>query len=389
MSVTLDFQTPLSSAELATIDPDRVAEIVRRHQLVGEFLKQEGYAALLVREPANFRWFTVGGEFPRVDVPSRAPALFITPDARVVLSTNVDTPQIFEHEIAGLGFQLKERTWTEPLGSLVQDVCRGRKVASDSEVPGLTNLAPRLPALRLPLSGLEEGSLREAGKIVAHALEATARGLTSGRTEAELAGELAHRLLKHEVEPIRLQVLADGRGRRFRNWRFDGSVVQQYCTLSVLGRYRGLHVGAARTVCLGEPPQELLQSYHQASLVECTGIYFSQPEWELFEVWNRVQRIYEKSGSPEEWRLAEQAEIVEYEAGSILVMPNSQFRLGVGTPVFWHPSAGPALLGDTILVSSSGVELLTPATDWPVVPIVIKGTTVPIPGILLHPGQNS
>jgi antitoxin VapB len=96
-----------------------------------------------------------------------------------------------------------------------------------------------------------------------------------------------------------------------------------------------------------------------------------------------VHRIYEKSGVEGEWRLADQAEVVEYEFGAVPLMPTSEFRLAAGTPVFWHPSVGPVLMGDTVLVGENGTEVLTASSEWPVVSVLVKGTPVSVPGILV------
>ena len=77
-------------------------------------LRPQDKAALLLQHPANFSWLTVGGGAVRCETNGCGPALFVTPDARVMVCNNVDTPLIFEHEVAGLGFQLKERPWSEP-----------------------------------------------------------------------------------------------------------------------------------------------------------------------------------------------------------------------------------------------------------------------------------
>lgn len=385
---TLEQSAPLSSAEFATLDFDRIAEVGRRHQVLGEFLKSEGYGAALLQLPCNFAWLTADGTSVRCTTSACSPSLFITPDARVIVCNNVDTPLLFEHEVAGLGFQLKERPWSEPRGVMLSDLCRGRKVAGDVVMKNIVDINVHLQGMRLPLPEFDIQRLRTGGRIVAHAVEATARGLKSGRSEAEIAGELAHRLMKHGVHPHRLQVIGDGRGSRFRHWMHTDAPVLKYCTISAVGRYRGLHVGAARTVCLGEPSAELLQSYQQAALVLATGVYFSQAGWELFEVWNRVRRIYEKSGAADEWRLADQADVIEYEYGGLPLMPTSEFKLSAGTPVYWHPSSGPVLMGDSVLVTDKGAELLTPTNDWPVVPVSVKGVAVDVPGILTLPPSD-
>lgn len=384
MSVSaVDLSDPLSSGEFATIDMDRMAEVTRRQELVRDFLQRENYCALLLQQPANFAWMTVGGQNQPGGLTGQTGSLFVTPDARVIVCSNADTAQYFESDVAGLGFQLKERPWYEPRSVMVGDLCRGRRVASDSGVNDSDDVSLLLLGMRLPLSDFDQDRMRNAGRHLTHAIEATARAMTRSRTEAEIAGEVAHRMLKHGISPERIQILGDGRGRRFRHWTYDQSSVQRYCTISAVGRHQGLFVAAARTVSLGEPPADLLEAFEPAALVAATGFYFSQPEWELFEVWNRVHRLYEKSGAAAEWRLADQADIVEYAFGSVPLMPNSEFRLTAGVPLFWHPSVGPALMGDTVIVTNQGPELITPATDWPTVPISVKGENIKIPAILV------
>ncbi len=382
-TMMVDLSDPLSSAEYATLDTERLSEIAARHQRLAEFLRQEEFAAMLLQKPSNFTWLTAGGSNERGGATGATGALFITPEARVIACSNVDTNQFFESEVCNMGFQLKERPWTEPRSVMLSDLCRGRRVASDTGFPGTTDVGQRLLGLRLPLSDYEKTRIREAGRLLTRAIEATARGMVKGRTEAEIAGEVSHRLFKHGVQPERIQVLGDGRGVRFRRWNFDNSPVQQYCTISAVGRYCGLFVGAARTVALGDPPEALLKAFQPAALIAATGVYFSQPDWELFEVWNRVRRLYEKSGVDAEWRMADQAEIVEYEFGTVPLVPNSEFRLTAGTPIYWHPSVGPVLMGDTVLVGERGTEVLTVSSEWPVVPVLVKGTPVGVPAILV------
>jgi Xaa-Pro dipeptidase len=382
-TTTVDLSDPLASAEFAAVDTERLSEIASRHQRVANFLRQEKFAALLIQQPSNFAWLTAGSCNERGGATGQTGSIFVTPDARVLVCSNADTAQYFETEVCNMGFQLKERPWHEPRSVMVSDLCRGRRVASDSSFPNTTNVCPQLLEMRLPLSPYDTLRLREAGKRLAHAIEATARSLTAGRTESELAGELSHRLFKHGLHPERLQILADGRGRRFRRWTYDHSPVQRYCSISAVASYRGLFVGAARTVCLEKAPPELLNAFEPAALIAASGVYFSQPEWELFEVWNRVHRIYEKTGAGAEWQLADQAEIVEYEFGAIPVVPNSEYRLAEGTPIYWHPSVGPVQMGDTVLVTQRGTEILTGTTDWPILSIVVKGSKVDVPAILV------
>ena len=58
---------------------------------------------------------------------------------------------------------------------------------------------------------------------------------------------------------------------------------------------------------------------------------------------------------------------------------------GDGMAVHWHPSVGPALLGDSVLIDENSTEILTPMEDWPKCIIEVKRTTVNCPEILRKP----
>lgn len=376
------FEQPMSSGELPVLDPARAADVDHKHRLVAEFLTAHHYDALLLQKPGNFAWFTSGGDCTRGGQSPPVAALFITPEARVVLTTNADSARLFEHELPGLGFQLKERPWHEARHLLIDDLCRGRTVASDMGYSGTNEASVHLARLRLPLTGHDCDRLRELGRRVAHAVEATARNCRPGRTEAEMAGELTHRLLKRQIWPERIQVCADGQSDRYRHWTFSQAPVERYAIVSAVARRGGLCVAATRTVSIGEPPREIRSTHHRTLLMQATGMYFSRPDWELGDVWDRVQRIYEKFGFPDEWRSAPQAEVIGYETCEFPVVPRSAFQLEQRMPLHWHPSVGPALVGDTILIGDGGFELITPMETWPRVTVEVKGVPIPRPDIL-------
>ncbi len=371
-----------SSGELPVFSPERATDIDQKHEQVAKFLKANRYSALLLQRPSNLAWFTSGTDFTRNGSSESVASLFLMPDARVLLTNNVDSAQFFEGTLAGLGFQLKERPWHESPTVLVKDLCRGRSVASDSGFGRTKNVAADLISLRQPLNALECERLRELGLHVAHAVEATARQFEHGETEAEIAGQLAHRLLRHKVIPERLQICGDGISQRFRHWTPGTDPVERYCSLTAVGRRDGLCAAATRTICFGETPDELRLSFKLALMTQATGMHFSQAGWTLAETWKRVARIYEKFGKTEEWEFADQAEVLGYEACEARVTPSSNYTLQVGTAMFWHPSVGSAMVGDTMLIGPHGLEMLTPMEQWPMSKVDVKGATILRPDIL-------
>ncbi len=370
----------MSSGEIQVPDAQRAADVEARHQAVVELLKAEGFDGLLLQSPDNIAWFTAGADC--LGIREGGVALFITRDARVVLCSNVDSGELFDQQISGLGFQLKERPWHESRRVLIEDMCRGRKVASDNGFPETTCVREKLAALRLPLSERECEQLRSLGRAVAHAVEATCRNMQPRETEQEIAGQVAHRLLKRGVQPVRIQVWADGQGHRYRHWAAGEDRVERFCTVAAVGRRNGLYLGCSRTMSFGDPPEELKVAHSKAMLIQATAFYFSKAEWELFETWCRIARIFEKFGYPDEWQLAEQGEVVGYTLCEESVTMKSQFVLRAAMPVHWHPSVGPALAADSILVTGSGPELLTPMETWPRMTVDVKKSPIHRPDIL-------
>jgi Xaa-Pro aminopeptidase len=384
-TLTLAPSRPVSSGEILTVDPQRADVVDRRHQQLAELLAATSLDAVLLRRPASFAWLSAGGDSTFRGTAESSAAAFVTPEARVVLCNGVDTGQFFDRELNGMGFQLKERPWHQPREILLQDLCRGRRVGSDTGEFGTENVEERLVRLRCVLSNFDLLRLRDLSRAVAHAVEATARTFSQGETEAEIAGQLAHRLLKHDIEPVQLQVLADGQGQRYRHWAFGHDRVERTCILRAIGRAHGLHAGVTRTVTFGVPPRSIRDTHQLATLVQSTGMFFSQAGWKLEDTWERVVRIYEKYGAPEEWRRAEQGRVLGYAVEEVPVTPQNRFRLQSGCAMFWHPSVLTAAVGDTILIRDEGFEILTaPDESWPKMTVEIKGMPLSRPAILVR-----
>ncbi|MGE3317027.1 MAG: M24 family metallopeptidase [Planctomycetaceae bacterium] len=373
---------PISSAEFQIVDPERISDIQHKHRLVTEFLESRRFDALLLQKASNFAWFSSGGDCSRGGNTESTASIFITPDARVVVTTSSDSAQLFDRELQGLGFQLKERPWHEPRAALIDDLCRGRRVASDTGVGQTHNISSELTSLRIPLATVECRRAREVGAAVAHAIEATCRNCHLGQTEADLAGEVAHRLIRHRVVPERIQISSDGRSQAYPHWSYSDEQFQRCVSISAVGRKYGLCIGASRTVSFGQVPSEVLDAHRRTMLIQATGMFFTQPEWAMFEIWNRIQRIYEKFGVEEQWRNMEQAEIIGYDVTEVPLVPRSEFHIAPRMAMHWHPSVGPAISGDTILVKEDGNELLTPFEGWPRLKVEVKGTVIYRPEIL-------
>lgn len=364
------------------VDAHRLQDVELKHDRVRRLLASTNADAVLLQDPANIAWFTAGADVFRFTTDSCQTSLYITDEARLFATNAVDSTLIFEREVFGLGFQLKQREWFQSHGSLIDDLSRSRKVISDSGYEGTRNASRRIARLRLPLTVLEVDRLRRLSKVLTHAVEVTAGNLRSGMTEADIAGEVSHRLLKRTVTPVRIQVCADGRNQRYRHWTYGEDPVRAYVSVSCVARRWGLHVAVTRTAAVDEILPELAVAHQKAALVHATGMYFSRNGRQLSDVWPKVRRIYEKFGMGSEWQLADQADVIGYRPGEIQLTPDADFRIEAPVALFWHPTVDVAMAGDTLLVTESGVEQLTRSETWPELPVKVKGHSVPCAGVL-------
>jgi len=365
------------------LDKHRLADVDEKHARVRTLLEATGADALLLQDHANIAWFTAGADPARCTMEGCQTSLFVTDDARLFATNAVDSAQLFEREAFGLGFQLKQREWFQPHAALVEDLCRGRKVVSDSGVEGTRNVVKDIVRLRQPLTDLEVDRIRRLSKVLVHAVEISAGHIRPGVSEASVAGELSHRLIRRTVTPVRIQVCADGRNIRYRHWSYSEDPIESYATVSCIAKRWGLHVAVSRTVCLNQVPEELWEAHKKAVLIHATGMYFSRTGQKLKDVWPKVRRIYDKLGMPTEWQLADQAEIIGYRAMEHQLTPDSEYELQAPTAMYWHPGIEAALPGDTILIMPGGCEIVTKSSVWPQLRVQVKGHDVSCCGLLL------
>ncbi|MGH7129994.1 MAG: hypothetical protein ACREIV_15595, partial [Planctomycetaceae bacterium] len=154
-TVSFEAADSASVSDLQVDDLERCADVTEKHQRVADYLESHQYDALLLQSPRNFAWFTSGGMNTWGGGCESIASLFITAEARVVITTNADSARLFERELPQLGFQLKERPWHEPRDGMCHDLCRGRTVVSDTGFGQTRNVSAEVDTLRLPLTELE------------------------------------------------------------------------------------------------------------------------------------------------------------------------------------------------------------------------------------------
>ncbi|HXD85797.1 MAG TPA: M24 family metallopeptidase [Urbifossiella sp.] len=362
----------------------RRADIDVKQAQVSWLLEQLECEAALFLAPPHIAWFTAGMNVRGLIADSERPAIYTNGRQRWLICSNIDTQRLFDEELDQLGFQLKEWAWESGRAELLLNVTTGRKVCGDRPLPNMPQTSERLrPILRI-LSAFEQDEYRALGRVVAHAVEATARNLTKNSTEEEVAGQLGHRILHRGAEPLAISISADSRGAKFRRSGFTSAPIQQTCVLQATALRGGLFATASRTVAFGNPPEEFRKSHDLALRLAAIYRSLSRPE----ETMTTARRAGQTVLGPEfefEHRFAQPG----YGAGRFLAEElrrgGQDERFALGQALVWQPRVGPAAVVDSAIVTNDGGECVTPPTDWPFKRVLIRGKTQDIPDIFVAP----
>lgn len=363
---------------------DRRADIDAKTLQVAALLQEVQCEGLLLLDPDNFAWMTSGAFARGVLDPAAAPALWCNGDQRWVIASNADSQRLFEEEIDGLGFLLKEWPWHWGREQLLADLCQGRRVACDRPINGTQFAAEPMRRLRRRLTPYEQACFRAAGQLVAHALEATCRTLTPGETEREIAGQLSHRLFHRGAQPLHIGIAADDRSRMYRRFGYTSTAVQQFAVLTVTARKYGLIATASRAVCFGEPPDPFRKDHNAVCRVSASYLASTWPDAVPREILMAGRRIYLISGYEHEWLQAPQGHATGRCPIELPLTPQTETLFEPGWAITWDVHAGAASSCDTFLVTEEGPKCLTPTEVWPLKRIRIQGAEFVRPDILVR-----
>ena len=110
----------------------RRSDIEEKHQRIREFLDATGQDAVVLGLADSVAWFTSGGDLAQMLGSDQSSILlYINRTSRAVVADNVQSSRVFEEELAGLGFQLKERPWYDEPHQVIAELCHNKRVATD------------------------------------------------------------------------------------------------------------------------------------------------------------------------------------------------------------------------------------------------------------------
>ena len=361
----------------------RRADIDAKQAILARLLAEMQCEAVLLLVPAHVAWFTGGMNVRGLIADGERPGIYTNGRQRWLLGSNTDTQRLFDEELDGLGFMLKEWHWASGRATLLGELVANKKVASDRPYPSMPLIGDKLrPNLR-PLMPSDIVRYRELGRVLAHALEATARKIERGESEEDVAGAIAHRIFHRGAEAHAIGVTAEGRGGTFRRAGYTRTKIETLCTLQATAFRYGLFATASRTVCFGPPTEAYRAEYDAACRVAAVDRRESRPDGTAASAVDTANAMLKNTPFEHEWRLSPAGYGTGWFAAEELRKAGVDERFVVDQAIVWQARVGAAGVVDTVLVGEGTCEAITPTENWPFKRITLAGAAHHIPDLLV------
>ena len=320
---------------------DRLRSLAERH----------GAGAIVLRDVANFAWYTGGGD-SRVDHanPLGVADVVVTRDAEYVVTSTIEAPRMREEQTPR--FEVVEYPWTDGPDATLRELAGGARVLLDSA----PELRAPLARLRQVLDEPAQDQLRAVGRDASEALAEAAAAVQPGMTEHEAAGLLADALRARGLAPHVLLAATHERIRRHRHPLPTGAVIQDRVMLVTSAERHGLYANVTAVRDLAEPDRETV-----SRMTSCREILertrdATRTGRTLADVFADIGRFYAEAGFPGEWRLHHQGGSTGYRSREVIATPATTDVIEPGMAFAWNPSITGAKAEDTFLLTRDGPE---------------------------------
>ncbi|MBT2518381.1 hypothetical protein J7E29_13120 [Streptomyces sp. ISL-90] len=347
----------LPSASSASSAPSAADRGVKRERML-RLLERRGADSIVLRSHAAVTWYLDGA---RTHV-----SLAGDPIAAVVVRHGGDELRVFANEA--------DRLLDEELGA-IGDLDLIRVPWHDALAPaGLAALAEddvaaELRAARASLLPAELGRYRALGREVAEALTDAAASADPDASEHDVAARLGGDLIARGIDP--LVILVAGRSRLgHRHPLPTASPIGDRAMLVACGRRNGLIANATRWVRSGGRSDAEADAERRILEVEAAFLASTRVGATIGEGFRGGIDSYARHGfASDEWRRHHQGGAAGYAgrdprgtaAVGDMVQPDHAFA--------WNPTAPGAKVEDTVLVRTTGVEVLTVDLRWPTIEV--------------------
>ena len=332
-------------------------ELQRKLSIVREYMREQGTEGLLIRRQPNFSWLTGGGRgFIGLASETACGSLVVTQEKCFLVANNIESGRLAVEELPSGVIEVVSIPWEQDgtLLSVVRELCPNGYI-DDTQANAF------FVQHRTALDEEEQERFRALGRDVDRCMWEAMYNVEPGITEFEMAGRLSAALWSAGIEPITMLIAADDRSCHVRHYVPTAKAAERGLICSICARYGGLIASATRSVAF---TPDFATDYEELLHVETAAFAATVPGATLGEVFGTICKAYEAAGMPREWENHHQGGLTGYAAREIRADRTTSHVVRLHEAYAWNPSCIGAKCEDTVLVTESGVEILTAGT-WP------------------------
>jgi Xaa-Pro dipeptidase len=346
--------------QMSAADEKARSREARRARLL-ELMDRRGLAGVVLRRPANFAWYTGGGD-SRVDrsVRDGVADVLVTAGGEAVVTNAIEAQRMRDEQVPDL--PVYEHPWTEDGAALLRELSGGGALGFDVPVEDAASVEDDVALLRRVLDPDAMERLRAIGADASAAVAEAAATIEPGLDELEAAAQLDAACRRRGLTAPVLLVGGDERIRHYRHALPFGGAIEHRAMLAVSAERGGLFVNLTRFVELEARSQDLER---RAAACEEIGARMrdeaTKPGRTLAEAFDDCTRFYAEVGFPGEWRLHHQGGSTGYGSREVIATPYTNDRIEVGNAFAWNPSITGFKTEETFLLTANGPEIVTDA----------------------------
>lgn len=369
----------IQDRDLLTIDKQE------KRKRICQFMEENSLDALIINRQDNFSWFTSGGDNHVLSSSEQGAAcIVITGDAKYLCAYPMDGYRIMDEEINSNDIELKITNWYEdsPL-ELAKKITRGKRTASDIELPGVEFILNKLVGLHYPLTELEIERCRWIGKKSNEILAQIAKDIKPGQTEYQIGAKILEEYYK---EGMRIDVLIIGSDQRILKYRHPmptDKKINEYVLLHPAVKKWGLHANVSRLVHFGLPPKEIKNKYLAACSVQASIIDSLEPGMLFKDIFKFIKNQYIKYGYPEEWKKHFQGAITGYIAADSSISLNNTLVAQKNQTYDWFITITGVKSEELSFLGAKNAQFLSVTNSWPNFNVCLNNKEIEMPEIMI------
>jgi hypothetical protein len=348
-----DRATPASGLAATDTDP-RQERSVKRARLL-DLLERHGAERIVLSSATALGWYLDGG---RTHVSLAAPpivAVVVDRAGDTVLATDNEVDRLIGEELPS-GVDVRVVPWDRPLpvptapGTLTED-----------------DVAAELRRLRVPLLPGETARFAALGSETAAALTRALGRARAQHRELDLAAEVSAEIVRLGAEPL---VVLVGGGSRLgvRHPLPTAAPLGRRALVVVCARRQGLIVNISRSVAFVPPTAAEEDAQRRILGVEAAYLDALVPGATLAAAFRAGCRAYGTHGfDADEWRRHHQGGVAGYAGRDPRATDATDDEIRTGQAFAWNPTGDGAKVEDTVLLTDTGVQVLTVDPAWPTV----------------------